>query len=93
MNALRTTLADWLCVLIRLIDPSRMFVTEPSRTLVVHTTCKDAARIEKVVLERARACFGEDGKYTIVPGYTVTPDVYMHEFTGKFTAKVTVLEG
>ncbi|SNS24928.1 hypothetical protein [Actinomadura mexicana] len=93
MKALRTTLANWLCVLIRVLDPSRKFVTEPSRTLVVHTTCKDAARIEKVALEWAQACFGEAGTYTIVPGYTVTPDVYMHEFTGKFTAKVTVLEG
>ncbi|MEV3920928.1 hypothetical protein [Actinomadura coerulea] len=93
MKALRTTLANWLCVLIHLLDPSRKFVTEPPRTLVVHTTCTDAARIEQVALERARACFGKDGKYTIVPGYTVTPDVYMHEFTGKFTSKVTVLEG
>ncbi|GAA2288248.1 hypothetical protein GCM10010402_52780 [Actinomadura luteofluorescens] len=93
MNALRTMIASWLCALIRLLDPSRKFVSEPSRTLVVHTTCENADRIEEVALERARACLGEDGTYTIVPGYTITPDVYMREFTGKFTAKVTVLEG
>ncbi|WP_329096668.1 hypothetical protein OG979_16145 [Actinomadura citrea] len=85
MYTVRKKLADWLLVLIRLIDPAR--------TLVVNTTCTDAAEIEKVALERAGACFGPDGKYTIVPGYTVKPDVYMHQFTGKFTAVVTVREG
>ncbi|MEV4002607.1 hypothetical protein [Actinomadura sp. NPDC049753] len=85
MHTLRKTLAHWLFALACLISPSR--------TILVTVRAKTAAGIEEVALAKAKACFGEDGKYTIVPGYIVRPDVFMNQFTGDYAATVTVREG